>query len=711
MGLPAADALEYAIRGIPIGCVFALLAVGLVLNFKTSGVFNLAFAAQAYASATVFYMTRKEYDWPLVPAAVLAILVVGPGIGILLDRFLFRYQRTASPLAKLITSLGLLVAVPELVKLWVGDDAMKNPPPLWPVQRTDEFLWPQGSRFVLDAGQITTVTSTAVVVLGLTLLFRYSALGLRMRAVVESPRLLSLQGVDAEHVSLVSWALTSALAGLAGVLIAPLFAQLSSLDFFTLLVAAVVACVVGNLSSIPGAFLGGLLLGIFQAELAGFLPTDSVLASGLRPSLPFIVLFGLLLVRRSVRASRQLTDPLAGVDPPPAPPAASLRPPWLTAGTRLFAVAAGLAGLAVCLWVLDEFWLSLVTGGVCLGVILLSVVLTTGIGGTISLCQGTFAAIGAFTTAQLVAHAHFSVLGAMVAGALVAAAAGAMLSGPVIRLAGIYPALATLAFALMFEGVFVPLGWVSGGPTPLPVPRPVVGSVDFANAHAFLLLAVGLLALLGTAVVAIRQGTTGRFLLAIQGSDAGAASIGINTVRPRSVVFILGAGIAGFGGGLLASFYGQANYNLSFAFMFALVWLVLVIAAGARSVQSAVICGISFYVIPQLLTELFGWPGNYLLSHPHTGGLPHAVLGAVKPEWASSVAFILFAIGALTYAKHPEGVIEAHTSAGVRLILAVTGRRSRSRPPRPSPRTGPLDRALDDSLIAAEADRRVGTAG
>ena len=88
--------LEYAIRGIPIGCVFALLAVGLVLTFKTSGVFNLAFAAQAYASAMVFYVTRKEQEWPLLPAAFLAIFVVGPALGILLDRGLYRYQRTAS---------------------------------------------------------------------------------------------------------------------------------------------------------------------------------------------------------------------------------------------------------------------------------------------------------------------------------------------------------------------------------------------------------------------------------------------------------------------------------------------------------------------------------------------------------------------------------------------------------------------------------------
>src|SRR6478736_9168068 len=111
------ELLEYAVRGIPIGCVFALLAVGLVLTYKTSGVFNLAFAAQAYASAAVFYTVRKEHEWPLLWAAILAIVIVGPAIGLLLERLLFRYLRGAGAMAKLVTSLGLLIAIPEIVKL------------------------------------------------------------------------------------------------------------------------------------------------------------------------------------------------------------------------------------------------------------------------------------------------------------------------------------------------------------------------------------------------------------------------------------------------------------------------------------------------------------------------------------------------------------------------------------------------------------------
>src|SRR5437660_3946510 len=126
-------------------------------------------------------------------------------------------------------------------------------------------------------------------------LFRWSAIGLQMRAVVESPRMTELAGVNADRVSTFSWMLSSLFAGLAGVLVAPLFAQVASNNVTTLLVAAIAAAAFGRLTSIPLTLLGGLLLGVFQGLLAGYLPNNSILATGLRPSLPFVALFALLL--------------------------------------------------------------------------------------------------------------------------------------------------------------------------------------------------------------------------------------------------------------------------------------------------------------------------------------------------------------------------------------------------------------------------------
>ena len=102
---------NYAVPGIPFGCVFALMAVGLVLTYKASGVFNLAFGAQAFVSALA-YVSLIEDGWPRWAAGVLAVFVLGPVVGVLLDRLLFRRIRTASPLVKLVPSLGLLVALP-----------------------------------------------------------------------------------------------------------------------------------------------------------------------------------------------------------------------------------------------------------------------------------------------------------------------------------------------------------------------------------------------------------------------------------------------------------------------------------------------------------------------------------------------------------------------------------------------------------------------
>ena len=95
------------VSGMSYGSVYALLAVGLVLTYKTSGIFNLAYGAQAFVSGAIYYDLRVRHHWPIPLAFILAVLVVAPLLGILLDRVLFRYLRTASPVARLVTVLGL----------------------------------------------------------------------------------------------------------------------------------------------------------------------------------------------------------------------------------------------------------------------------------------------------------------------------------------------------------------------------------------------------------------------------------------------------------------------------------------------------------------------------------------------------------------------------------------------------------------------------
>ncbi len=406
------DLIRYVILGIPVGCVFGLVAVSLVLTYKTSGVFNLAFAAQAYLGAAVYYDVHVRHGWPIIPAFVFVVLVVSPFVGFLLDRLVFRFLRGVSPIGKLVSALGLLVALPRIIDVWLGPNQLFGIKGIW---WDDNALYHIGS-YTLDGRQMAILVSVAVVVLLLVALFRWTAIGLQMRAVVESPRLTELAGVNADRASSAAWMLSSAMAGLAGVLLAPFSASLNVSDFTTLLISAIAAAAFARLVNIPLALLGGILLGITQALLAGYLPPASLLAQGLKPSLPFAVLFLLLLFWPGLRNRRETTDPLSGADPPPPSLASATRSVMFSRSTHILGVLFVGAMVYIALGRADAYWLSLLTLTLVYSVIFLSITVITGMGGQISLCQATFAGIGAFSTAQLVSALGSNVLFGMIVG-------------------------------------------------------------------------------------------------------------------------------------------------------------------------------------------------------------------------------------------------------------------------------------------------------
>lgn len=652
------DLLNAVIGGAPIGCVFALLAIGLVLTYRTAGVFNLAFGAQAFVSAAVYYDTRVRHEWPIWAAFLLAVVVVAPLLGWVLDRALFRHLRSARSIAKLVTTLGLLVAIPEITKLWFGGGASFGVKGIWPF--TDDIGAPRVYRFgdyAIDGNQLATIVVTVLAVGALTAMFRWSQLGLRMRATVESPRMTELAGINADRVSTFAWLLSSVFAGLAGVLLAPLFSQVNNENFLFLLIAAMAAAAFGSLSSIPMTLLGGIALGVGYQLIYEWLPRGSILSQGLRPALPFAALFLLLIFWPGLRSRRETTDPLSGVDPPPPAPARTLRTGSMTIATRGLAVAAfAFLSLGVATF-FDDYWVLLVTTGVVYAVIFCSFTVITGMAGLLSLSQAAFAGIGAFTTAQLVDRYDLQVLVAILIGAGLAALVGGLFALPVLRLDGLYLALATLAFAAMFQFVILPQKWAGG--QNLQVPRPLIGSIDFSSTRSYYFLVLVFLGLVSVVVLLVKYGTVGRYLDALRGSELAAASVGIDSRRARVTAFALSAGIAGLGGGLLACLDGRLNL-INYNFIQGLIWVVLVVTLGARALQAAITAGIMFKIFPELI------------SHIDIAALPDNFNPAVNPQ---ALSFALFGLGALTYAKHPEGIIEFQTTKSLNFVNAKLRRK------------------------------------
>jgi ABC-type branched-subunit amino acid transport system permease subunit len=496
-----------------------------------------------------------------------------------------------------------------------------------------------------------------------------------------------LAGVNADRVGSLAWMMSSLFAGLAGVLLAPLFPYMSAVNYTGLVVTAIAAAVLASLSSLPVALAGGLALGVLGQVLYQYLPEGTIIRQELGPSLPFVLLFVLLVLLPGLQRRREVTDPLAGADPPPPAFAADERSPALTKATYVFGAAVGLGFFWWILFDADAFWLARWTEAAVYAVIFLSITVITGMAGQVSLCQATFAGIGALATAQLVDRFDMSVLVAMVLAAGLAAAVGALVSIPALRLGGIFLALATLAFALFFERVMVKFEWVGGPPTPMRVPRPLIGPWDFSDDRAFFVLVVVILAIVGTAVLFVRTGTIGRYLDALRGSEVAAASVGINPARARITAFALSAAIAGLGGALLAIHQGRAgaaNYDAAFQVTWGLVWVVIVVSLGSRTVEGAIQAGIGLVVFPVLVLDQ--WLG-------------------VSPSWH----LVLFGLGAIAYARHPEGTLEHGKRTSLNAIQRWIDRRTGKRPPEaPADVAAALGGAHPDGTAPAGAGAAAG---
>ena len=241
-----------------------------------------------------------------------------------------------------------------------------------------------------------------------------------------------------------------------------------------------------------------------------------------------------------------------------------------------------------------------------------------------------------------------SVMVAVLIGGAIAAAVAALLSLALRRVSGIWVAIATLAFAYFFDAVLVKQSWVGGDSlSRSDIPRPVIGTLDFDDNSNFFLLAVVVLALCAAGVYLFSRGTTGRKLRALGGSEVAARSVGISPYRVRVMAFAVSGFLAALGGGMLAIGQGTVNYGTSFAPFLALFWLIVIVTIGVRQPSGAIIAA-GFFIMANavfLKGEFIGW----ILRDP--SAIPDFF--PVAPEWQ----FILFGLGTIQYARHPEGAL------------------------------------------------------
>jgi branched-chain amino acid transport system permease protein len=612
------------VAGLVLGSIYAISALGLVLTYAASRVFNFAHGAIAYFVAVVYYWLHTRHGWSVPAAALVSIGVVSPLLGLFLWAALFRRLAHTPPVVRFVSTVGLWVALPALVKV------------IFPFTK-NEIFEPEGliegSPRVFDvfgvtinANQLVVLVGAAVVAAGLTLLIRYTPLGLSVRATVDSPRVAGIAGVNTSVVTASSWMLGTVLAGLAGVLLTPILG-LADIQFTLLLVASLGAVVIARMTSLPLAFGGALLIGLAQEVSREWLPDSGVLAKGFRPSIPFIVMLVFLLAYQGLKGERFEVDASSASQSRPEAPAPPPLRGWRAALGPLM-VAGAL--FTVPLW-LSDFWIGVVSQGMGLAILFLTFTVVTGEGGMVSLCQMTLAGIGGFTAAKLATDSGWPLGLALLVGAAVAVPVGMLVAGLSLRLGGLYLALATLAFSQLVENLVFARDDFDNFGTGVEIGRPQIFGIDFDDAAPFYLLLVVVFCVMALLVLNLRRGTSGLVFASMRSSEPASATIGISVVRSKMIAFGASAFIAGLGGGLYAVAIGRAA-PASFNLIVGIVWLAIVVTWGVRSVVGALIAGIIFVVAPQLVSL-------YLTE-----------------GWAD-VPTMLFGLGAIALAREPRGVL------------------------------------------------------
>ena len=651
--------LGYILAGIALGSIYAIAASGIVVTYVSSGVLNFAFGSIAYFLARFYYYLNTQQGWDQLPAVLVSVFLAGPALGAFLYLVLFRHLRMSSPLIKIVSSIGVSVALPPAALMLFGNQTIESAPGL--ASQPEPTYKVFGATVTLD--QIIAFACVVTVVIIGTLILQFTDVGLKVRALVDTEAMTSLSGVSPARISICVWMVTTALAGLAGVLAAP-SSGLTPDAMTALMASAFAAVVAARLRSLPAAVSVAMAMGIITDVSQDFLPVNSSLTSAILTSIPFFVMGAFLLAYILVSgrineasstggALDRAIRPMGGGDEAGASSAASVvatRSGWSYYMLGPVVVIGVVALLPV---LLTGYWLTLLAGGLAFAVIFLSFTMVVGEGGMIWLCQATFAGCGAIATAQLATNHGMNPLLAVFTGGLIATPIGVIIGLLTIRLGNLYVALVTLTFGLLAETLIFTRNIFYQDGVGVAVSRP--GFLSGNKSFAYFALAV--FVVIAVVVVGLRRSTTGLAVAAVRYSEPGARTLGLSVLGMKLLVAGIGTFVAAVGGGLLALNYGYA-LPTSYATFGGLVWLAVFVTVGLRSITAAVIAGISFTLLPGIVQ-------TYL------------------PAGWGNVPTLLFGLGAVAVAVHPDGQVAMNVRLAQGLVLKMIRRSERGRSGQP----------------------------
>lgn len=634
----------FLILGLGSGATYAILGLGLVLKYRSGGVVDFAHGALAMWIAYVFVDLRTNgvlpLPWIVLPhqvtvsstgidttLAVVISLVYAALLGAILYLAVYRPMRGAAPLTRICASVGVMLAFQAVAVLNFGTQSKTTPAilPSTPVTIS-------GLSFPSDRIYFTAIVLALSIVFAL--IYRYTRFGLATRAGSENARGAALIGISADRVALANYVIATVMAGVAGILIAPI-ANLDPTSYTLFIVPALGVALVGRFESFWIVALAGVLLGMGQSEIIKFQATWTWFPTGdVADALPFI----LIIVTMALRARSPLArgETSAQRNPTVARP----RSPLVSAA---FCLIAG----TIILFVLQGSLRNAFISSMTFTCVALSLVLLTGYVGQVSLAQMTFAGVGGFMLGHI---SHGWGLGfpfSLILAGLCAVPVGLLIGLPALRLRGVNLAVVTLGAAFTADALIFNSQGFSGGLTGLPIKPPHLFGWDLSIAHGhdyprviFGLVVLVIVVLMGLLVARLRNGAAGRMLLAVRSNERAAASVGINVAQAKLMAFAIAAFIAGIGGALTGYQQGTLTSD-GFSVFVSLSLLAVVYVAGIGRISGAVFAGI--------MMSATGFFVTFLDEQFSIG------------KYQTIVAGVLLVITAIT---NPDGVMSTSTGKG-----------------------------------------------
>jgi sulfate-transporting ATPase len=556
------EVIRFALLGLGVGSLYAFGSQGLIVIYRGTGVLNFSLGATAIAGVFMQWELQYEQGWPFLAAALVGV-ALSALLGALTHWVIMRPLRRASSLVRVIATLGVLVTIQAGVVIRYGS-APRQIDSWLPTDRVT--LWGDVG-ITVDRFILIGIASASA--LGLWLLYRTSQFGLATEAVSESERSASAVGVSPNRIAVLNWALGSALAAIAGILVVPIITlQVTSMT--ALVLAALAAALVADFRSFPIATAAGVALGIGQTLVGRFVDQQ-----GLGPSLPFLVIIAFLVFR-----GRSL--PLRDYFLRELPMIGNGRMSW---DWTIF----GCLSVIFLMLTKQAKWVDALTVSLGVSIVLLSIVVLTGYAGQLSLAQYSIAGFGAWVAGRLVAVYDVPFLLGLVAGVVAAVPLGLAFALPAVRTRGINLAIVTLGLGTTMELMLFRNRDYTGGVQGTQVGNPDlfgfdIGSINHPARYGIFTLAMAMLAV--WVVSNVRRGRSGRRLIAVRTNERAAAALGIDVMAAKLFAFAFAAAIAALGGILLAFRLSSISYQ-SFTNFTSVTYVGLALVGGVGHLLGA----------------------------------------------------------------------------------------------------------------------------